>query len=172
MASWTRQSSRKIFRCQMTAQTKRYSLKSIRISKGNTNRNSYPQLRRKSILAWISSRETVTTDSPTWRKTQMSSAPRQQCWRKANRWVARCLSFTRRQSVRRYTPRLSSGNTLSHSWVGSGRKLFKSDFSYMQKRKVLTLLLIQQANKILLGMKKRGFGAGRWNGFGGKVETG
>lgn len=24
-------------------------------------------------------------------------------------------------------------------------------------------------NKILLGMKKRGFGAGRWNGFGGKV---
>jgi len=27
-------------------------------------------------------------------------------------------------------------------------------------------------NKILLGMKKRGFGEGRWNGFGGKVEEG
>lgn len=26
--------------------------------------------------------------------------------------------------------------------------------------------------KILLGMKKRGFGMGRWNGFGGKVEEG
>ena len=25
---------------------------------------------------------------------------------------------------------------------------------------------------MLLGMKKRGFGAGRWNGFGGKVEKG
>lgn len=26
--------------------------------------------------------------------------------------------------------------------------------------------------RVLLGMKKRGFGAGRWNGFGGKVEEG
>ena len=26
--------------------------------------------------------------------------------------------------------------------------------------------------EILLGMKKRGFGEGRWNGFGGKVEAG
>lgn len=26
--------------------------------------------------------------------------------------------------------------------------------------------------KVLLGMKKRGFGAGKWNGFGGKVEEG
>ncbi|CAN0403706.1 unnamed protein product, partial [Ectocarpus sp. 8 AP-2014] len=28
------------------------------------------------------------------------------------------------------------------------------------------------ANEILLGMKKRGFGEGKWNGFGGKVESG
>ncbi|KDO32452.1 hypothetical protein SPRG_02929 [Saprolegnia parasitica CBS 223.65] len=26
------------------------------------------------------------------------------------------------------------------------------------------------ANEVLLGMKKRGFGQGKWNGFGGKVE--
>ena len=39
-------------------------------------------------------------------------------------------------------------------------------------KKLLTLCIIQQNNKILLGMKKRGFGAGRWNGFGGKVEQG
>ena len=26
------------------------------------------------------------------------------------------------------------------------------------------------ASRILLGMKKRGFGSGKWNGFGGKVE--
>ena len=40
------------------------------------------------------------------------------------------------------------------------------------KRKLLTLSLILKDNKILLGMKKRGFGQGRWNGFGGKVIEG
>ncbi len=39
-------------------------------------------------------------------------------------------------------------------------------------RKILTLCLVLNEGKILLGMKKRGFGAGRWNGFGGKVEAG
>jgi len=39
-------------------------------------------------------------------------------------------------------------------------------------KKLLTLCLIHQAPKILLGMKKRGFGAGRWNGFGGKLDPG
>ncbi|XP_077287818.1 oxidized purine nucleoside triphosphate hydrolase-like [Arctopsyche grandis] len=29
-----------------------------------------------------------------------------------------------------------------------------------------------EGERLLLGMKKRGFGAGRWNGFGGKVEAG
>lgn len=38
--------------------------------------------------------------------------------------------------------------------------------------KKLTLCIIRQDQKVLLGMKKRGFGAGRWNGFGGKVEAG
>ena len=32
-----------------------------------------------------------------------------------------------------------------------------------------TLCLLNQPPRILLGMKKRGFGVGRWNGFGGKV---
>lgn len=39
-------------------------------------------------------------------------------------------------------------------------------------RKQFTLCLIVKDHKILLGMKKRGFGEGRWNGFGGKVEEG
>ncbi|OGI21553.1 MAG: hypothetical protein A2808_00760 [Candidatus Moranbacteria bacterium RIFCSPHIGHO2_01_FULL_55_24] len=39
-------------------------------------------------------------------------------------------------------------------------------------RKLLTLCLAVKDGKVLLGMKKRGFGAGRWNGFGGKVEAG
>ncbi|XP_069125700.1 oxidized purine nucleoside triphosphate hydrolase-like [Argopecten irradians] len=42
----------------------------------------------------------------------------------------------------------------------------------MTTNKLLTLVLLRQAPRILLGMKKRGFGAGRWNGFGGKVEPG
>ncbi len=37
-------------------------------------------------------------------------------------------------------------------------------------KKILTLCLIHQPPRILLGMKKRGFGAGRWNGFGGKIS--
>ncbi|XP_056607975.1 oxidized purine nucleoside triphosphate hydrolase [Triplophysa dalaica] len=38
--------------------------------------------------------------------------------------------------------------------------------------KLLTLVLVVQPSRILLGMKKRGFGAGKWNGFGGKVQPG
>jgi 8-oxo-dGTP diphosphatase/2-hydroxy-dATP diphosphatase len=37
-------------------------------------------------------------------------------------------------------------------------------------KKVLTLCIVHENNRILLGMKKRGFGMGRYNGFGGKVE--
>ncbi|MBU2524077.1 8-oxo-dGTP diphosphatase, partial [Patescibacteria group bacterium] len=37
-------------------------------------------------------------------------------------------------------------------------------------KKVFTLFLVHKDNKVLLGMKKRGLGEGRWNGFGGKVE--
>ncbi|XP_050540892.1 uncharacterized protein LOC126905334 isoform X2 [Daktulosphaira vitifoliae] len=37
-------------------------------------------------------------------------------------------------------------------------------------RKILTLTMIIRDDEILLGMKKRGLGMGKWNGFGGKVE--
>lgn len=40
------------------------------------------------------------------------------------------------------------------------------------KKKILTLCIPVQDGKVLLGMKKRGFGMGRWNGFGGKLEQG
>lgn len=39
-------------------------------------------------------------------------------------------------------------------------------------KKILTLCMICNDEMVLLGMKKRGFGTGRWNGFGGKVESG
>lgn len=38
-------------------------------------------------------------------------------------------------------------------------------------KKVQTLGLIKEGDKLLLGMKKRGFGQGRWNGFGGKLQN-
>ncbi len=38
--------------------------------------------------------------------------------------------------------------------------------------KLMTLVLVQQGSNVLLGMKKRDFGEGRWNGFGGKVLPG
>jgi len=37
--------------------------------------------------------------------------------------------------------------------------------------KKFTLVLITKNNQILLGLKKRGFGMGKFNGFGGKVEA-
>jgi len=40
------------------------------------------------------------------------------------------------------------------------------------KPKILTLCLTRKESMVLLGMKKRGFGEGRWNGFGGKLEDG
>ena len=36
-------------------------------------------------------------------------------------------------------------------------------------KKQLTLVFLIKDNRVLLAMKKRGFGAGRWNGLGGKV---
>ena len=38
--------------------------------------------------------------------------------------------------------------------------------------KIMTLCIPQYGGEVWLGMKKRGFGAGRWNGFGGKVKVG
>ncbi|KAJ7305944.1 hypothetical protein JRQ81_010310 [Phrynocephalus forsythii] len=42
----------------------------------------------------------------------------------------------------------------------------------MLTTKLLTLVLVVQPQRVLLGMKKRGFGVGLWNGFGGKVQPG
>lgn len=42
----------------------------------------------------------------------------------------------------------------------------------MLTSKLLTLVLVVQPGRVLLGLKKRGFGQGKWIGFGGKVEPG
>ncbi|KAK6170069.1 hypothetical protein SNE40_018550 [Patella caerulea] len=42
----------------------------------------------------------------------------------------------------------------------------------MVANKLLTLVFVRKQFEILLGYKKRGFGMGKWNGFGGKVEKG
>jgi len=36
----------------------------------------------------------------------------------------------------------------------------------------LTLLFLRKCDQVLLAMKKRGFGEGRWNGVGGKLDPG
>lgn len=41
-----------------------------------------------------------------------------------------------------------------------------------ERKKLLTLCIIHQHPMVLLGMKKRGLGMGKWNGFGGKVQEG
>lgn len=38
--------------------------------------------------------------------------------------------------------------------------------------KKTTLVFLRDGDRLLLAMKKRGFGAGKWNGVGGKVEQG
>lgn len=38
------------------------------------------------------------------------------------------------------------------------------------KNKLSTICFLLKEDKVLLGMKQRGFGAGKWNGFGGKPE--
>jgi mutator protein MutT len=38
--------------------------------------------------------------------------------------------------------------------------------------KHVTLLFLRRDKELLLAMKKRGFGVGKWNGVGGKVEAG
>lgn len=38
-------------------------------------------------------------------------------------------------------------------------------------KKVMTLCIVHDKTRVLLGMKKRGFGMGKWNGFGGKVNA-
>jgi len=42
----------------------------------------------------------------------------------------------------------------------------------VRTKKIQTLCVIHDEGRVLLGLKKRGFGEGKWNGFGGKVEAG
>lgn len=39
-------------------------------------------------------------------------------------------------------------------------------------KKTVTLLFLRRGDEILLAMKKRGYGKDKWNGVGGKLETG
>jgi len=41
----------------------------------------------------------------------------------------------------------------------------------MSKHTIATLCFLLKREKILLGFKKRGFGMGKWNGVGGKVDA-
>ena len=60
---------------------------------------------------------------------------------------------------------LYSAGTGVWSWISI-------DMAVALKRKLYTLTIIRQQEKLLLGLKKRGFGCNKINGFGGKVEKG
>ncbi len=38
--------------------------------------------------------------------------------------------------------------------------------------RVVTIVLLRRGGEVVLGMKKQGFGVGKWNGFGGKTKEG
>ncbi|MCL5094052.1 MAG: 8-oxo-dGTP diphosphatase [Patescibacteria group bacterium] len=40
----------------------------------------------------------------------------------------------------------------------------------MKEKQINTLCIIEEGDEVILAMKKRGFGEGRWNGYGGKPE--
>ncbi len=44
--------------------------------------------------------------------------------------------------------------------------------AHPNSKKIMTLCLVHDDRRLLLGLKKRGFGQGRWNGFGGKLLPG
>lgn len=46
------------------------------------------------------------------------------------------------------------------------------EFFLKKSPKLFTLIIVVNNDEVLLGLKKRGFGLGKWNGFGGKVEIG
>jgi 8-oxo-dGTP diphosphatase/2-hydroxy-dATP diphosphatase len=50
--------------------------------------------------------------------------------------------------------------------------IFGGKMPEKKKKKVQNLGLMRKGDKILLAKKKRGFGAGWWNGYGGKLEEG
>ncbi|XP_069425749.1 oxidized purine nucleoside triphosphate hydrolase [Ovis canadensis] len=62
----------------------------------------------------------------------------------------------------------------SGAWVRKARAVLGpgEPKGTMCASRLYTLVLVLQPQRVLLGMKKRGFGAGRWNGFGGKVQEG
>ncbi len=48
----------------------------------------------------------------------------------------------------------------------------KYKYNFKSPLKKATLCFLVDGNKVLLGLKKRGFAVGKWNGFGGKVDNG
>lgn len=46
------------------------------------------------------------------------------------------------------------------------------NYFFMKVHTTLCIPIDTKEGKILLGLKKRGFGSGRWNGFGGKIGKG
>ncbi|CAG2107273.1 unnamed protein product [Medioppia subpectinata] len=68
--------------------------------------------------------------------------------------------------------RKSSRKSIQRKWLLRAQYLRRSRRVSRKRIRVDTLVLVtNQSKQILLGLKKRGFGQNKWNGFGGKVEV-
>ena len=68
---------------------------------------------------------------------------------------------------------MSSSSTLDISAATDVESSFQDgEGTFEEKAYTLVFVRKQKSKEILLGMKLRGFGKGKWNGFGGKIEPG
>ncbi|KAL3698113.1 hypothetical protein R1sor_012189 [Riccia sorocarpa] len=105
------------------------------------------------------------------------------CWTPARNSRSPSSSFVwigaiERDGIKRLVAKserfLCTGQTMAiGSGEGTNQELVSTNLEEtLPARKLLTLVIIHHEEKVLLGMKKRGFGKGYYNGFGGKVEKG
>lgn len=66
-------------------------------------------------------------------------------------------------------PRGADSSGAASAFEKTSRQLIPGAMSVLPP-KLLTLVFVLGRGRVLLGMKKRGFGKGNWNGFGGKKE--
>ena len=61
--------------------------------------------------------------------------------------------------------------TKAYETLEDAKTIIFEFLAHGNKKSVQTLVVVHQGERVLLGQKKRGFGAGYWNGFGGKVHA-
>ena len=66
----------------------------------------------------------------------------------------------------------SNGRTMDSGSINLGSSPSPAATKYIQTMRDVTLVFLLRQGEVCLGMKKQGFGEGKWNGIGGKVDEG